>query len=289
MHVHRVLCFIFTLFLAGVCWAGENTEQSPGAADKQAGTEANSDNTPKEPEFKPLTDPNETPKQRTDRYWYLIAGVANVWPRLSESKHEIDRDINGLYGNLLPNWEEPATFSDWRDQFMLWDLHLGVGRSLNEKWSVFSTVGFIMGTVRTYNDYLANLLDVNVKFHRKVQFISAGVDYYPWGKSSFDDVEGDGWLLNRIRAGKPYLEGGIGYVHIYTVGQVIMELPVLNDFAKVKHAEYYDLIYLSPRIGYDIPVSENGTLSLTAGYLFFDRHGAEFNTASYYVLYKHRL
>lgn len=225
-----------------------------------------------------------------DKYWYWMVGLANVYPRLRESTSEIDRDINGLFGNLLPRWKEPTTFADWRGDGKLWDVHLGVGRSFNDKWSWFSTVGIIEGTARTDNEYYPLLIpmDVNVKFHRRVWFISTGVDYYPWGKPHIEDAPDGHWLMRRLRASKPYVEAAGGYVNVYTIGQVRVGLPLIGDVAKVKHAEYYDLFYVSPRIGIDIPIDEKSSLAFQAGYLFFTAQPDEFDTASYYVFYKHR-
>lgn len=253
-----------------------------GAAEPAAETAA-------EPEFKALFDEDETPQERSDRYWYLIIGPANVHPRLEESTSEIDRDINGLFGSLLPKWEKPDTFATWRDRFWLWDVHMGVGYSLNDKWSLFSTAGFIMGDAKTDNKYMGGLLGIEAKFHRKVWFVSAGFDYYPWGKPDYADATEGNALMRRLRAGKPYFEAGVGYVNLYGVGQSKIALPLIGDIAKVKHAEYYDLFYLSPRIGYDVPVSERGSVSLMAGYLFFMQHPDEFSSWSFYFLYKHRL
>ena len=239
-----------------------------------------------------LSDATMSADERKDQYWYLIVGVANVWPRLEESSAEIDRDINGLFRPLLPRWNEPTTFADWRDWGKLWDVHLGIGRSLSDKWSVFATFGGIAGTVRTRNDYypLGIPAEVYTKFERKVWFVSAGVDYYPWGKASLDKAtKGNHWITKRLFASRPYLEAGAGYVNVYTVGQVKVSVPLLDDIAKVKHAEYYDLFYLSPRIGLDVPLTDRTTLALMGGYLFFLQHPDEYSSQSYYILFKHRL
>jgi len=77
-------------------------------------------------------------------------------------------------------------------------------------------------------------------------------------------------------------------VNLYAVGQTKMALPFLGDIAKVKHAEYYDLFYLSPRVGVDIPLNDTDHVGLMFGYLFFLQHPDEYNAKSYYIMYKHR-
>ncbi len=226
----------------------------------------------------------------SDQYWYLIVGPANVWPRLEESSSEIDRDINGLLGNLIPGYNKPTTFADWRDSVMLWDVHTGIGRSLSDKWAVFGTAGIIFGTINNEDSYLFPVpMDVDIKFHRKVWFLSAGVDYHPWGKARMLPENEGTALTRRLRGARPYFEAGIGYVNVYTVGQVKISVPLFGDIGKIKHAEYYDLFYLSPRVGVDIPITDRTTGSFQAGYLFFNRHPDEFNCLSLYFLVKHRL
>jgi len=177
----------------------------PALADAPEAEKASDD----EPQLITGTLLEETPQERKDKYWYLILGVANVWPRLDESESEINRDINGLFGNVFPRWHNPTTFKDWRDDLMLWDIHIGLGRSLSDHWSLFTTVGAIRGTARTKNDYwtLGFPLEVYTKFERKVWFIAAGADYYPWGKASLEDAtKGRNALTRRLYAARPYLE-----------------------------------------------------------------------------------
>ena len=272
-----VLAFVLTAMgLPAIAQTNQEAASPPGA----------------EGEKKQLLPSSQQEKQeRRDQYWYLIAGVANVWPLLKESEAEINRDIDGLFGNVLPRWNEPKTFKDMRDDFMLWDIHLGLGRSLSEKWSIFSTAGAIQGVAPTKNDYfpLGLPIEVYTKFERKVWFVSAGVDYYPWRKPWISEKgKGNNGLTKRLFAARPYVEGGMGYVNIYTVGQSKIALPFFGDIAKVKHAEYYDLFYLSPRLGVDIPLTNKTHLSLMGGYLFFTSHPDEYNSQSYYILFKHK-
>ncbi len=226
-----------------------------------------------------------------DQHWYLIVALANVWPRLEESEAQIDRDVNDLLGNLLPRWDEPTTFRDWRDDLKLWDIQIGLGRSLNDRWSVFVTAGGIAGSVTTENAYRPLLFPLHIrsKFRRKVWFASAGVDYYPWTKVDYDPNARGNWFTRRIRAARPYVQAATGYVHVRTEGEVRFRAPVLGNLAKVTIDRKYDLCYLSPRIGLDIPVTERGNFALMAGYLFFMQHPREFDTASFYFMYKHRL
>ncbi len=226
----------------------------------------------------------------TNRYWYLLVGVANDWPRLHESEHEINRDVNRFFGSFVPRWHRPTTFKDWRDDLRLWDLHGGLARSLSNRWSVFLVTGGITGAVRTKNGYFLGVpFEVHSKFERRVLFLSTGADYYPWGKASLPETaERNQGLKQRLFAAKPYLQMALGYSNVYAVGQVKVSLPWVGSVAKGKHAEYYDLFFLSPRLGVDIPLNEKDTLSLMAGYLFYTRHPDEFNGPSFFITYKRK-
>lgn len=228
---------------------------------------------------------------RSDQFWYLILGVANEWPRFKESDREIDRDINRRFGAVLPRWNEPDTFSDWRDEGKLWDLQIGLGRSLSKRWAAFGVVGGIMGKVRTRNGYfpLGLPIHVNTTFERKIWFLATGADYYPWGKAELPDKSARrNPVARRLFAARPYVEAATGYLNVYAVGQVKIELPLVDSIAKIKHAEYYDLFYVSPRVGVDIPLTENNQVSFMTGYLFYNRHPDEFNGASFFITLKHR-
>jgi hypothetical protein len=283
----QLILVILAVLLAaqGGAWAREAQQEEPAEAvvPAQEGEET--------PAAKLLAaSTKEEYDLASDQYWYLIVGPANVWPRLEESSSEIDRDINGLLGNLIPGYNKPTTFADWRDSVMLWDIHTGIGRSLSDKWSVFSTAGIIFGTIDNEDSYLFPVpMDVQIKFHRKVWFLSAGVDYHPWGKARMLPENEGTALTRRLRGARPYFEAGVGYVNVYTVGQVRINVPLFGDIGKIKHAEYYDLFYISPRVGVDIPISERTTGSLQVGYLFFTSHPDEFDSLSLYFLVKHRL
>ena len=111
--------------------------------------------------------------------WFFVFGAANVQPRLKASGKQIDEQINGIFGAVLPRWEEPRTFRDWRDEFRLWDLHVGLGRELSPKWVWMSTVGGSIGTVRNEDRYypLGVPAMFNVDSSRKIWFASTGMHY----------------------------------------------------------------------------------------------------------------
>lgn len=74
-----------------------------------------------------------------DKRWYLAFGASNYHAKLEDSEAQIDQQINDLL-DWIPMWKRPVTFEDWRDDFRLWDLCLGMGRDLTPStaWMIWT-------------------------------------------------------------------------------------------------------------------------------------------------------
>jgi len=222
------------------------------------------------------------------RGWQVFVAAANLWPRLDETEAKIDRLINNGVGRLCPRWEEPRTFSDWRDDGMLWDFQLGVGRDIADKWTWYAAAGGAFGHQPNSHRYfpLGLPMKIGVDFDRSAWFVTSGLDYYPWGVPEYPE---DGpSILACLRAAKPYVEGAIGYVYLKGRAECSFALPLLGEFAHYQDKAQYDLFYLSPRLGVDIPVSKRNSVSVAAGPLLFTTHEHEFNNVSIYTVLRHR-
>ncbi len=223
--------------------------------------------------------------------WFFVFGAANVQPRLKASEKQIDEQINGIFGAVLPRWEEPRTFRDWRDEFRLWDLHVGLGRELSPKWVWMSTVGGSIGTVRNEDRYypLGVPAMFHVDFSRKFWFASTGMLYYPWGQSVYVPAESAmERFRHSLRGTRPFV-GGVGaYLDISVEAVVKIDLPLTGFDPRIVQKQRMQELYFSPRIGVDVPLTERNDLVLAAGYLFFCDHGEDLDNWSFYVMYKHR-
>ncbi|HOD50859.1 MAG TPA: hypothetical protein PKJ78_12540 [Candidatus Hydrogenedentes bacterium] len=223
--------------------------------------------------------------------WFVVFGMANVQPRLEASEAQIDRQINGIFGKLLPRWEEPRTFLDWRDELRLWDVHAGFGRELSPKWVWMCTFGGSLGTVRNEDRYypLGIPAMFHVDFSRKFWFASTGILYYPWGQSVYEPSEGAMDRFRRsLRGTRPFV-GGIGaYLDLSTEAVVKIDLPLTSFDPRIVEKQRTKPFYFSPRAGVDVPLTKQDDLVLAAGYLFFCENSDDLNNWSFYVLYKHR-
>jgi len=233
-----------------------------------------------------------SPSEEWRNRWYFFWGPANVHAELRESQSEINRQLNDIYGRIIPGWDRPRTFLNLSNEWLLYDLHLGVGRDINEKLSVFVDVGGIIGKVNNDDTYhiIGIPLHTRINFGRTVWFIAAGLDYYPWGKPclrKYAQTQMCG-LLRALRAARPFLEGAIGHVHVRETADVSFSIPDVIQIAKRREVLYHDVNYISPRVGLEIPVGKDDSVVLAAGYLFFDSHAKDFNNLSLYVLHHHK-
>ena len=221
--------------------------------------------------------------------WSIFWGLANVHARLQESESEINHQLNDTFGRIIPGWERPTTFKNWSNEFKLWDAHVGVGRDINEQWSWFVDVGGIIGTVRNNETYHIPIpLKADIDFSRLLWFAAAGVDYYPWGKPCLARSQAACMFLRCLAATKPFVELAAGHVDAKESADVKFSIP--NTLARFKQRQdlHHEVNYISPRIGIETPLGKNDSVSLQAGYLFFDSHAIDFNNLSIYFLHHHK-
>jgi len=69
---------------------------------------------------------------------------------------------------------------------------------------------------------------------------------------------------------------------------VKIDLPLTSFDPRIVQKQRTRPVYISPRIGVDVPLTEQDDLVLAAGYLFFCEDGADLDNWSYYVMYKHK-
>lgn len=215
-----------------------------------------------------LDDDAEAEEDAYRPHWYFGLGSTNYHPRLRESEGQIDRQLNRVFG-WLPSWEEPTTFADWRDDFMLWDGVAGFGRDLTPKTTLMVWFGGAMGSITSREQY--GLISTKINFKRTSLFLTPEIFYYPLGKIDYGVVEGTRGF-DRVRAAlsgtKPYLSFVAGYSFVRAEADVKFKAPLLGTLLRQKQCEDDDMMSLSPRIGLDIPIGRNTSLAPVLIYLF---------------------
>lgn len=214
-----------------------------------------------------------------DRRWFAFAAMVNSHPRL-ESEKLIQRYFNPTVRAIAPNFRDVRTVGDLRDEYLLWIPHVGVGRVLSDRWSVFVQGGYSAGTVRTKSRNVSLFLfplHTDFEIQRGAFYMGAGLDYYPWGQVEQRDYRG---LGDRLRHAKPSL----GLRHTWTYADYKAK-------AKLRFAPFDNIVSYSERdawlvpsygvfAGLDVPVNKRNVLIVNGGYNLFSRRRADFEGAA---------
>jgi len=216
---------------------------------------------------------------------FFFIGTSNYHLLLHESEAQIDGQLHNTFRWITPDWRRPRTFKNWSRDFQLWDLWVGYGRVLSKHfaWSVYTGGG--AGTVP--NDRTCHPLFLPVRF--KVDFtrislmFGTSVTWYPFGPPQ----KQDGFWRN-LAATRPMVEANVGYSHQTSKADVKLGLPFLGDVARIRQRDDYDLLWTSPRVGVETPLTENTSLNVLGGYLFFNEHSEEYNGALLEFFIRHR-
>jgi hypothetical protein len=172
---------------------------------------------------------------------------------------------------------------------MLWDVHVGVARDLGEYFSVYATTGYIRGTVKSEEDYsLLIPAKTRVKFQRDLGFVMLGAQYYPFKKAVFDTDPSCCWFARVVQGTRPYVELATCYVHLTAFGSGKVTVPLIGTIYKKGEYSDYNLSYLSPRMGMEIPLGKRDSLTLSGGYSFYLWDDKEFNGPAAFIMHKHK-
>ncbi len=279
------LCIAFLCMLCGVVCAADPAAPA-GQPPSVAAAEAKAAASPVKEE---CCSAEKKAEDEWQNRWFVKGGLANVHARLDESEGEINRQLNKPFSVLIPGWDRARTFKDLSKNWGLFDAHLALGRDINENWSWFVDVGGIIGNVKTKENYLFPLpLNVKVNFGRKLWFVAAGADYYPWGKPVLNRDPSRNAIMDALRSSRPFLEAAVGFVDAGETATARLRIQHLAPSLKIKQYLHHPTEYISPRIGVETPLGKNDSVVLAVGYLFFDRHETDFNNVSTYMLYSHK-
>lgn len=202
------------------------------------------------------------------RDWYFFIAAVNVYPRL-ESEDLINKTLDPLLRALSPGHDGVYTVSDLRDDHGLWPPHIGLGKNLNDKWSIFLEAGYTAGKVRTKNDRASILLlplHTDFEIHRSAKFAGVGLDYFPWGMAEQRNYDGLGDRLSNIR---PFLGTRLTWTHATFRAKTKLSLARLPNILNVELSDSWSLPSATLVGGLDLPLSRDTTLTVNAGYNHF--------------------
>ena len=209
------------------------------------------------------------------RQWFWFAGTSNYRVKLEASEKKIDRMLNRPGRLLFRGWDDPATFKDWSDDGLIWDLWAGVGFEINKhvSWALYGGGG--MGTVKNRDHYrlLGVPVGLRADFTRRSFFLGTSWSFYPWGRP---ERQGPG-LMGSLRGARPVFEANVGFNYQYSLGDVSFSLPLLGRVLHVEDQEEFYLFFVGPRGGVEFPVNDRTTFNIIAGAVWFHDAGDDFN------------
>lgn len=207
-------------------------------------------------------------RAKVARDWYIFIAAVNVYPGL-ESEELINKTLEPVLRTLSPGHEGVYTVSDLRDDHGLWPPHIGLGKNLNDKWSMFLEAGYTAGKVRTKNDRRSILLlplHTDFEIQRSAKFVGVGLDYFPWGMAEQRTYDGLGDRLTNIR---PFLGTRLTWTHATFRAKAKLGLAPLPNFLNLELGDSWTLPSATIVGGLDLPLSRDTTLTVNAGYNHF--------------------
>jgi hypothetical protein len=215
-------------------------------------------------------------QEEAPRRWFVLVGLVNVYPRL-EREQLIEDLLDPAIRTLAPGYRGSKTFTDMRDDHLLWPPQIAVGRILSDHFALSIHGGYSAGAVRTKKDNPSILLGVplysNVSIRRYATYVGIDLDYYPWGMVATKDYANWG---ERLRGIRPTL----GARHTWTWAgfdaDIRLGLWPFKEAVKVKLSDKWALPNITLVAGLDVPLNKRSTIILNAGYSFFWKEKQDF-------------
>ncbi len=253
------VCVFFIAGMTGVCVTDEALPDADNALLEVCGAEA-------------LLEKQE----EQDRRWFVLVGLVNVYPRL-EREQLIKDLLDPAIRPLAPGYRGSRTFTDMRDDHLLWPPQIAVGRILSDHFALSIHGGYSAGTVRTKKDNPSILLGIplysDVSIRRYATYVGIDLDYYPWGMVAQKDYANWG---ERLRGIRPTL----GARHTWTWAgfdaDIRLGLWPFKEAVKVKLNDKWALPNITLVAGLDVPLNKRSAIILNAGYSFFWKEKQDF-------------
>lgn len=232
--------------------------------------------------------PGPIEKQDTapQRRRFLLFTMANAYPGL-ESEELIEQFFNAPMRFIAPGFEDVTTFGDMRDWNLIWTPNAGMGYILSPKWSVFVTLGYGEGPVRTKGDYrtrLLVLLHTDFEMKRSAFTITPGVDYFPLGMVEQRDYAG--WK-ERLCSIKPVIGLRTPWTYAAYEARVKVGFKYLGNLVNVKLEDSWRVWSVNMNLGLDIPINRRHQFNMNLGYSYFFEQHSDFGGPVFSMSWKY--
>ena len=228
-----------------------------------------------------------TPAEPPSEYRrYAMLCMANAYPGL-ESEELIPSLFDPIMNALAPRIEHVNTFTNMRDNHLLWVPNFGGGCNLSRHLSVFLQLGYGTGPVRTKDSARSIfVLPLHLFFEmtRSAFTITPGVDYFPFGMVEQRDYHG---LKERLRAIRPMLGVRVPWTHAGYTAHGILGLGPASKLLDMKLGNSWNLWSANVNVGFDVPVTRRNQVNVNLGRSFFFGQDKDFGGTVFSVTWKY--
>ncbi len=218
------------------------------------------------------------------RRWFLLLAAVNVHPRL-ESEQLVRRYLDSTMKALAPGYRQVKTFSDMRDDYLMWPPYVGIGRTA-KYWSLFFQTGYSAGKVRTkQNNMSVFLLPIHTDYEvtRGAAYFGFGIDYLPLRSAALREYEG---IKDRLKNAKPYIGARVTWTYATYHAKVKVGPRPVGNLVNIELSDHWFIPSLNLDIGVDIPCGKRSVFSFNAGQNMFKRRDFDFGGPSYACAWK---
>ncbi len=219
---------------------------------------------------------------------YAMLCMANAYPGL-ESEQLIPNLFDPLMSAIAPRIEEVNTFSNMRDNHLLWVPNVGGGYNITRHLSLFLQLGYGAGPVHT-EDRAPSLfllpLDLFFEMKRSAFTVTPGIDYFPFGMVEQRDYHG---LMERLRAIRPTLGVRVPWTHAAYQAHVKLGLGPFDKLVNIRLGDSWNLWSANLNVGFDLPVNRRNQVNINLGRSFFFGRDSDFGGTVFSVTWKYLL
>lgn len=151
---------------------------------------------------------------KTPLKWHVYLGASNYQPRFHGMEKQVQHQVKGALQMIAPGFDGPKTFTDLRDNFVIWIPEIGIGRTISPRWELFAHAGYLEGSVFTEADdtsILLRPLHSEIKLHASYYFAGTGLACFPWGKPELRKYDS---LADRLRNIRPFFAASANWVRV---------------------------------------------------------------------------
>ncbi|HDP35271.1 MAG TPA: hypothetical protein ENN29_09205 [Candidatus Hydrogenedentes bacterium] len=215
-------------------------------------------------------------RREARKRWFVLVGMINVYPRL-EREQMIKDILDPAVRTLAPGYRGTRTFTEMRDERLLWTPQIALGRVLSERFALSVHGGYSEGPVHTKKRnasiFFGAPLYSNVRIRRYATYVGLDLDYYPLGMVEQKDYAN--WRA-RLRGVKPTL----GARHTWTWAGFDAKIRIgvwpFKEIVKVKLDDKWTLPNITLVAGVDVPLNKRSAVILNVGYSFFWKEKKDF-------------